>query len=305
MEAGQIMDLTTQERRSTEAAGGLSEPGRVYEVRATIVHADGSDLVTIDECRSLREHHTVRALQQREGVEVVLQPYDVYLRHKMPGLAVFDMDSTLIQQEVIDELARAAGRYEQVAAVTEAAMRGEIDFEESLKGRVEQLKRVHKDIFDHLRKEVITISPGARELIKVLKHFGWRTAVLSGGFTNLAYWLRDTLELDHASANVLAIDNDGKLTGELVSGSPIVHAEAKRDTLVQLAAENQIPIENTIAVGDGSNDLLMMEASGFGIAFNAKPKVQAAAPARLNTSSLQDILYLLGYTKEEQMSALG
>lgn len=139
----------------------------------------------------------------------------------------------------------------------------------------------------------------------MLKQLGWKTAVLSGGFTPLAYWVKDTLDLDYAYANQLAVDpSTSTLTGELVENAPIVHATSKRDHLVRLAAENNIDIRDTIAVGDGSNDLLMMGAAGLGIAFNAKPKVQVAAPAVLNSESLLDVLYMLGFTRQEVTDAM-
>jgi phosphoserine phosphatase len=239
-------------------------------------------------------------IQDLKEVELIVQPEQLYLAHKTPGLAVFDMDSTLIQQEVIDELARSVGRYEQVAAVTEAAMRGELNFEESLEARVSKLEGVSTEIWDYMKSNVITFTPGAPELIKALKSLGWKTAVLSGGFTPLAYWVKDSLGLDYAYANQLATDATGsRLTGKLLEGAPIVGPSLKRETLLRLAEENEIPISHTIAVGDGSNDLPMMHAAGFGVAFNAKPKVQAAAPARLNSKSLVDILYVLGFTAEE------
>lgn len=223
-----------------------------------------------------------------------------------PGLAVFDMDSTLIQQEVIDELARKVGKYDQVSAVTEAAMRGELDFEASLRARVKHLDGVPVSIWDELKADIISFTPGARELTKVLKHYGWKLAVLSGGFMPLATWVRSELGLDYAFANHLVVDEQtGTLTGELVPGAPIVHALRKRELLAQLAEENHIAMQATIAVGDGSNDLLMMKAAGVGIAFNAKPKVQAEAPAKINSDTLLDVAHLIGYSREDVEKALG
>ena len=282
-----------------------NQTGRVYEIRAKIAFDAGTDNVSVDTCRTLRLNEGIVYIEKTEDVEFVFQPLEVYLAHKTPGLAVFDMDSTLIQQEVIDELARSVGRYEQVAAVTEAAMRGELDFEESLRARVAQLKGVSTDIWEHLKNRVITFTPGARELIAVLKHFGWKTAVLSGGFTPLANWVKDTLGLDYAFANQLATDESGsQLSGEVLPNTPIVGATLKRDLLLKLAAENDIPISHTLAVGDGSNDLLMMKAAGFGVAFNAKARVQAEAPARLNSTSLLDVAYVLGFTADGIAKAL-
>ena len=222
------------------------------------------------------------------------------------GLAVFDMDSTLIQQEVIDELARKVGKYDEVSAVTEAAMRGELDFEASLRARVKHLKGVPVSIWDELKAEIISFTPGARELTKVLKEMGWKLAVLSGGFMPLATWVKGELQLDYAFANQLVVDEaSGTLTGELVPGAPIVHAVRKRELLEQLAQENDIPMQDTIAVGDGSNDLLMMKAAGLGIAVNAKPKVQAEAPAKVNSETLLDVIYVIGYSKEDVEKFLG
>ncbi|EMC98557.1 hypothetical protein BAUCODRAFT_66878 [Baudoinia panamericana UAMH 10762] len=258
---------------------------------------------TLEQCRTCVHSTRMTALQTRYDVEINMQPGSLYQAHRRPGFAVFDMDSTLIQQEVIDELARAVGLYDKVAAITEAAMRGEApytDFEASLRARVALLKGVETSIWEQLKAQTITFTPGAKELVRVLKKLGWKTAVLSGGFTPLAMWVKETLGLDYAHANHLVSD-DGLniLTGELVPGAPIVHAQRKRELLLQLAAENSIPIERTIAVGDGSNDLLMMGAAGLGIAFNAKPKVQQAAPVRLNSGNLLDVMHILGYSAEE------
>ena len=269
-----------------------SPDGRVYEI---FIDTQTGPLSLVD-CRAYRESPLIGEIESAEDVQMIFQPLWLHHAHEKPGLAVFDMDSTLIQQEVIDELARTVGRYEQVAAITEAAMRGELDFEASLRKRVAQLKGVSTDVWDHLKRDKITFTPGARELIKVLKYHGWKTAVLSGGFTPLANWVKDTLGLDYAYANQLIVDvTTSTLTGELVPGASIIHAQKKRDLLLQLAESNNIPIHATIAIGDGSNDLPMMAAAGLGIAFNAKPKVQSAAPARLNSSSLMDVTYILGF----------
>jgi phosphoserine phosphatase len=277
----------------------------VLEILAETTTAENNGHLSLARCHELRTSTAVQAVEEAENVEIIIQPVDLYYAHKTPGLAVFDMDSTLIQQEVIDELARSVGRYEQVAAVTEAAMRGELDFEASLRARVKELKVVSTDIWETLKKDVITFTPGARELVQFLRSRGWKTAVLSGGFTPLAYWVKDTLGLDYAYANQLAVDaSTSTLSGELLSDTPIVGAAKKRELLLQLAADNDIPLAQTIAVGDGSNDLLMMNAAGLGIAFNAKPKVQQAAPARLNGDSLLDVAYILGYKEDEIVDAL-
>ncbi|KAI6870746.1 phosphoserine phosphatase serb [Hortaea werneckii] len=276
-------------------------PGHVKELTITTARATPA---TLAECTTFNQQSASgQRLQQNHNIQTVLQPAGLYSQHSSPGLAVFDMDSTLIQQEVIDELARAVGLYDQVAAITEAAMRGEepyTDFETSLRARVALLKGVQTSIWEQLKAGTITFTPGAKELALCLKQLGWKTAVLSGGFTPLANWVKETLGLDVAFANHLVADADaGLLTGELVPGAPIIHGEKKRELLLQLAAENGVPVERTIAVGDGSNDLPMMHASGFGLAFNAKPKVQLAAPAKLNGSTLLQVMHVLGYTKDE------
>lgn len=260
--------------------------------------------LTLQACSVMSKSQPLSTMEQEVGIEYIIQPTELVTLHRgAPGLAVFDMDSTLIQQEVIDELARAVGLYAEVSAITEAAMRGEApytDFEASLKARVALLKGVPTTIWDQLKTSVITFTPGAQELVRSLKALGWKTAVLSGGFTPLAEWVKETLGLDYAYANHLASDEQqGILTGELVPGKPIIHAEKKRELLTQIASREGIPLERVIAVGDGSNDLLMMSVAGLGIAFNAKPKVQKAAPVRLNSGSLLDVMYILGYTKQE------
>lgn len=206
-------------------------------------------------------------------------------------LVVFDMDSTLIQHEVIDMIAAYAGVEEEVSQVTEAAMRGELDFNASLEERVKLLKGVPVTVYDDIKKK-LNLTPGALDLCKGLKEHGVKMAVLSGGFQPFVDWIKDVLGLDYAYANVLADDGE-KLEGETVGR--VVNAEVKAQLLAEIAQKENIPIELTVAVGDGSNDLKMMDRAGFGIAFSAKPIVQAKAPSRLNTGNLADILYILGY----------
>ncbi|KNE59998.1 phosphoserine phosphatase SerB [Allomyces macrogynus ATCC 38327] len=234
------------------------------------------------------------ALSRTHGTDVSLQEANVFRRSKR--LVVFDMDSTLIQQEVIDEIARHAGVVDKVAAITESAMRGEIAFAESLRRRVALLKGTPATVLDAVRA-TITFNPGARELCRCLKKLGYKLAVISGGFIPLANYVKAELGLDYAFANQLRVGPDGKLTGETIG--PIVTGERKAELLEVIAQAENITPEQVIAVGDGANDLWMLAAAGLGIAFNAKPKVQERARTRINQNSLTAVLYLLGYSDED------
>jgi len=243
---------------------------------------------------------TVSKFEHEWNVQVVMQQDSVMRRYKR--LACFDMDSTLIQEEAIDEIARRAGVEAEVSAITARAMNGELDFAASLRARCSLLRGVPSTVFEELH-DTITVSPGAKELIRALKRLGYKTAVLSGGFAPLTSWLAEQLGINYAHANHLVESADGRtLTGEL--RGEIVNAERKRDLVIQIAEREGIPLDQVMVVGDGANDLLMMGIAGLGVAFNAKQKVQLEAPARLNSNSLLDILYLLGLTKEEQEELL-
>ena len=251
----------------------------------------------------LRHDSTIKDFEHLYDVEVIIDQYRSSTTSLTPDrplkLALFDMDSTLIDQEVIDELARTVGVSEAVSAITARAMNGDIDFAASLKARVAMLKGVKTTVWKEL-KGVITIAEGARELIAGLKKRGIYTAVASGGFTPMADWLKEELGLDIAVANHLLVEEPTEefpyphLSGQLDPAYPIVTPELKRATLLSLAAARSVPLHETLAVGDGSNDLLMLGAAGLGIAWRAKEKVQVAAPMRLNGKSLADLLYLFG-----------
>ncbi|KAJ5555113.1 hypothetical protein N7461_003583 [Penicillium sp. DV-2018c] len=245
----------------------------------------------------LRKHESIWRFEREWNVEVVLQKESVFRRHKR--LAVFDMDSTLIDNECIDEIAKFIGVEKQVSEITERAMNGELDFTASLKERVSLLNGVPADVFEKL-KSVLKIAKGARELCRALKTLGYTIAVLSGGFQPLAEWLAEQLGIDIAVANHLEIDEATQtLTGKLVPSFPIIDAAQKRTLLKSIAAEHGIPLSQTMAVGDGANDLLMLHEAGLGVAWRAKSKVQLEAPTRINGESLVDILYLLGMDNED------
>ncbi|MEV5599327.1 phosphoserine phosphatase SerB [Streptomyces sp. NPDC052496] len=221
------------------------------------------------------------------------------LQRRAQRLVVMDVDSTLIQDEVIELFAAHAGCEQEVAEVTAAAMRGELDFEESLHARVALLKGLDAGVVELVRKEV-RLTPGARTLVRTLKHLGYQVGVVSGGFTQVTDALQEELGLDFASANTLEIV-DGKLTGK-VTGE-IVDRAGKARLLRRFAHEAGVPLAQTVAIGDGANDLDMLNAAGLGVAFNAKPLVRQAAHTAVNVPFLDTVLYLLGITREEVEAA--
>ncbi|EEH34887.1 phosphoserine phosphatase [Paracoccidioides lutzii Pb01] len=291
----QIMEeLPTPYQRMRTSHRCLDKEGRPRVVEVTICPPPKEEYLSF---KDMQKHENIWRFEREWNVEVIIQRESVFRRHKR--LAVFDMDSTLIQQEVIDEIARFIGAEKEVSDITARAMSGQLDFAESLKARVRLLKGVPADVFEKL-KPIITIAPGARELCRGLKTLGLKLAVLSGGFQPLADWLAGELGLDYAFANHLEIDPKTQtLTGNLVPEHPIIDAVRKRNLLRTLAEENGIAIKQTLAIGDGANDLLMLNEAGLGIAWRAKSKVQLEAPARLNGTSLVEILYLFGMHREE------
>ena len=239
--------------------------------------------------RSLMQSKLMHLASEQE-IDFSFQRDDMYRR--MRRLICFDMDSTLIQTECIDELAMRAGVGDKVKAITERAMRGEIDFKESFTQRVSLLKgldvSVMKDIADHL-----PITEGADRLMSVLKRCGYKIAILSGGFTYFGEQLRRRYGIDYVYENELEIDENGKLTGRYIGD--IVDGKRKAELLKLIAQVEQVNLAQTIAVGDGANDLPMISEAGLGIAFHAKPRVKATAQQSINNIGLDGVLYFLGF----------
>jgi len=227
------------------------------------------------------------------GIDIAFQTDNAFRRNRR--LVCFDMDSTLIQTEVIVELAKYAEVEQEVEEITEAAMRGEIDFKASFKQRIALLKGVSEDVMHEIARN-LPVTEGAGRLIKTLKKYGYKIAILSGGFTFFGRYLQTIMGIDYVFANELEI-KDGKLTGNYVG--EIVDGEMKAELLKKLAFKEDLHLEQVIAVGDGANDLPMLNLAGLGIAFHAKPLVQESAENAISSLGLDSLLYLLGFRDRE------
>jgi len=232
-------------------------------------------------------------ISQRLGIDISFHVDNIYRKNRK--LVVFDMDSTLIQAEVIVELAKLAGVGDEVDRITEAAMRGEMDFKESFRRRVALLKGLKEEDIKGLA-QTLPLSEGAGLVTKTLKNLGYKLGILSGGFTFVGNYLKETLGFDYVYANDLEI-KDGMVTGE-VKGE-IVDGERKACLLREIAQREKLSIQQTIAVGDGANDLPMISIAGLGVAFNAKPVVREKASNAISTMGLDGLLYLLGIHERE------
>ena len=277
--------------RIADCGGNIDRIERMarYPVTAIDLHVSGA------EPDALRAALAVAAAQQ--GVDVAVQPANL-LRRGM-RLIVMDVDSTLVQGEVIEMLAAHAGCAGEVAAVTEAAMRGDLDFEASLRSRVALLAGLDASVLERVY-DAITLAPGARTLVRTLGRLGYRFAIVSGGFSQVTDRLATDLGIHFARANRLEVV-DGRLTGRIVG--PVVDRAGKAQALRDFAAEAGVPLASVIAIGDGANDLDMLAAAGLGIAYNAKPLVREAADTAVNVPYLDAILYLLGISREEVEAA--
>jgi phosphoserine phosphatase len=256
-----------------------------YPVTAIDLHVSGIDT------DALRASLAAEAAAQ--GIDVAVQPAN--LQRRGMRLIVLDVDSTLIQGEVIEMLAEHAGCRSEVAAITEAAMRGELDFETSLRERVKLLEGVDESAFDEVY-DAIVLAPGARTLVRILRRLGYRFGLVSGGFSQITERLASDLGIHFWRANELEVV-DGKLTGEILGD--VVDRAGKAQALRDFAAELGLNEAAVIAIGDGANDIDMLNAAGLGIAYNAKPVVRDAADTSVNVPYLDTILYLLGISREE------
>ena len=275
------------------AAAGFTVAGSEW-----LAQGEALDIVLNATVESQREGLIARLKTELEQVDAIFQPLDANRRKK---LLISDMDSTIIQQECIDELADEMGIKPHVADITERAMRGELDFKMALRERVKLLKGLEIAALERVYNNHITFMPGARELVATMRKHGAYCMLVSGGFTYFTSKVRDALGFHSDSANILEVQND-KLLGMVVE--PILDKEAKLFSLKEAAFSHDIRLAQTIALGDGANDLPMLQASGLGIAYHAKPAVRAAATACINHSDLRAALYAQGYKKSEFVGAV-
>jgi phosphoserine phosphatase len=275
-----------------------AQGGNIDAIRRLSDYPVTSFELTVSGAGSTALRTALAAVAAETGADIAVE--QVGLARRSKRLIVLDVDSTLVLGEVIDELAARAGRAAEVARITAAAMNGELDFAESLRARVAALRGLPVEALDEVR-EALVLTPGARTLIRTLQRLGFRCGIVSGGFTQITDPLAELLGLDFAAANTLEVA-DGRLTGGLVG--EIVDRAGKARALERFAAEHGIPMEQTVAVGDGANDLDMLNAAGLGIAFNAKPVVRAQADAALNLPYLDAVLQVLGFTRDEVLDAV-
>jgi phosphoserine phosphatase len=288
---GEILTPSELNAATTAIADGEGNIDRIvrlsrYPVMSYELSVSGGDIGKVRE-------NLMNIASSHASMDVAIQPLNLSRRAKR--LVVLDVDSTLIQDEVIDLLAAQAGCLDEVAAITEKAMQGKIEFGEALRQRVALLSGLDELAIERAWRE-LTLTPGARTFCRTLGRLGYTTAIVSGGFTIFTERLRKELGIKHGQANQLEI-LDGRLTGKLVG--PLVDRQAKAAFLHEVAEIEGVPIEQTVAVGDGANDLDMLSQAGLGIAFNAKPIVRDVANASIGVPYLDAVLFLLGVTREE------
>lgn len=274
-----------------EQGGNIDRIHRTASYPLTAIEFEVS--LNLDDDKLKIVQRELAEIAQNSGIDIAVEQSGLVRRAKR--IVLLDMDSTLIQQEVIDLLAERCGVGAEVAAITQSAMRGELDFAESLTARVKLLAGANAEILESV-KTSITLTPGARTLIRTLHKLGHKVGVVSGGFLDVIEPLLKELEIDFYRANKLEI-TDGKLTGNVLGS--IVDKNGKALALREFASAENVTLSQTIAIGDGANDLGMLELAGLGIAFNAKPAVRAAANSSINSPYLDSVLYLMGITRSE------
>jgi phosphoserine phosphatase len=267
--------------------------GNIERVHRTASYPVTAIELTVSGVAILELRTELAQVANQNAVDIAVSPGGLMRWAKK--LVVMDVDSTLIKEEVIELLGKKAGKGPEIAAITEAAMRGELDFEASLRARVKLLAGLPETVLTDVQKE-ITLTPGARTLVRTMHKLGHHVALVSGGFESVIAPIVADLGIKHMRANNLEIV-DGKLTGNLTGA--IIDRAGKAQALRDFAQEHSIALEQTIAIGDGANDLDMISAAGLGIAFNAKPAVKAAADSSLSAPYLDSVLYLLGITRDE------
>jgi phosphoserine phosphatase len=272
--------------------------GNIDAIRRLSDYPVTSFELTVSGAEATRLRTELASVAAATGADIAVE--QVGLARRSKRLIVLDVDSTLVRGEVIDELAARAGRAAEVARITAAAMNGELDFAESLRARVAVLAGLPAEVLDEVREHLV-LTPGARTLIRTLQRLGFRCGIVSGGFTQITDPLAETLGLDFSAANTLEVV-EGKLTGGLVG--EIVDRPGKARALARFAEQYGIPLEQTVAVGDGANDLDMLNTAGLGIAFNAKPFVREQAHTALNQPYLDAVLQVLGFTRDEVLDAV-
>ncbi|WP_417311025.1 phosphoserine phosphatase SerB [Devosia sp.] len=277
-----------------------ADPALDSKLVAAIQHETGGEINWLHQ-RIACELHKPRVADPVAAARDVIgdQPIDVALvplANRKKLILVADMDSTMINEECIDELADAVGIKDQVAEITARAMNGELDFEQALRTRVGLIKGLERKVMEEVRRERITMAPGGRALVQTMKAYGAYTSLVSGGFTYFAEHYAKRIGFDEAIANVLEFDGE-QLTGTVAD--PIVDKTTKLNRLQTLAHERNVPIAATLAVGDGANDLEMIGGAGLGVALHAKPHVAAAAPVRIDHGDLTALLYLQGYEEDD------
>ena len=269
--------------RAAQALNGI-------ERRRWLDEGVAADLVFTGDLKAKRA--ALESALSGDAIDVIVQP----LAHRRKRLLIADMDSTLIGQECVDELAARVGVGERVAAITERAMRGEVAFAPALRERVALLQGLPETVIRDVLKDRITLSRGARTLVQTMRANGAYVAIVSGGFRQFTGAIRERLGADEDRANVLMIEG-GRLTGQVME--PILGQDAKLHALKEIAAAMGLALDDTLAVGDGANDLPMLQAAGLGIAYRAKPKVAAGADARVEHTDLSALLYAQGFARKD------